>query len=280
MLYSNKKICLVIGPTASGKTDKAIELAKELNAPILSADSRQIYKELNIGVAKPSDTQLAMATHYFINHVSIFEDYNVGQYVEEARLLINQLFKTNQHIIVCGGTGLYINSLFNGIDNLPPKNETLRQEMQTIIDKDGIDALIEKNKDWLSESLIKSKNPQRIIRAIEIRQSPKIEKVSLPDFEYPFEIEKIFIQPERDLLYQRINDRVDDMIANGLEAEARSFYKHRELNALKTVGYSEWWPYFENLISKTEAIEKIKQHTRNYAKRQLTWFRNQRIEIG
>jgi len=272
-----KKIWLIIGPTAAGKTDFSIRLAKKLSCPILSADSRQIYKELNIGVAKPTQSQLDEANHYFINHVSIFDDYNVGKYVNEARQLINELFQTYNDIIVCGGTGLYINSLINGIDVLPSKNEALRNELNLFIETNGIELLIEKQASLLSPKLIESKNPQRIIRAIEIGLQEKPVSEPMVSFEHPFEINIDFIDLPREELYQRINARVDQMIEDGLEEEALLFYKHKDINALKTVGYSEWWPYFEKEISKEMAIEKIKQHTRNYAKRQVTWFKNQSI---
>jgi tRNA dimethylallyltransferase len=272
-----KKIWLIIGPTAAGKTDFSIRLAKKLSCPILSADSRQIYKELNIGVAKPTQSQLDEVNHYFINHVSIFDDYNVGKYVNEARQLINELFQTYNDIIVCGGTGLYINSLINGIDVLPSKNEALRNELNLFIETNGIELLIEKQASLLSPKLIESKNPQRIIRAIEIGLQEKPVSEPMVSFEHPFELNIDFIDLPREELYQRINARVDQMIEDGLEEEALLFFKHKDINALKTVGYSEWWPYFEKEISKEIVVEKIKQHTRNYAKRQVTWFKNQSI---
>ncbi len=272
-----KKIWLIIGPTAAGKTDYSIRLAKKLCCPILSADSRQIYNELNIGVAKPTQSQLDEVKHYFINHVSIFDDYNVGKYVNEARQLINELFQTYNDIIVCGGTGLYINSLINGIDVLPSKNEALRNELNLLIEINGIEFVIEKYESLLNSKLIESKNPQRMIRAIEIGLQEKPVSDPIVSIEYPFEVNIDLIELPREQLYQRINERVDQMIDDGLEEEARLLYKHKDLNALKTVGYSEWWPYFENEISKEMAIEKIKQHTRNYAKRQVTWFKNQSI---
>lgn len=272
-----KKIWLIIGPTASGKTDLSINLAKELNCPIISADSRQVYKELNIGVAKPTLFQLQEVKHYFINHVSIFEDYNVGKYVNECRTLINEHFKIQNDIIICGGTGLYINALLNGIDILPGKNEKLRTTLNEIIEKEGIENLIKQYASLLNSTLIESKNPQRIIRAIEIKLEENKPSETIIPFEHHFEIETKFIDLPREILYDRINQRVNQMVSDGLETEALNFYNHKELNALKTVGYSEWWPYFENEVSKEFVIEKIKQHTRNYAKRQITWFKNQKI---
>jgi tRNA dimethylallyltransferase len=197
--------------------------------------------------------------------------------VNEARQLINELFQTYNDIIVCGGTGLYINSLINGIDVLPSKNEALRNELNLFIETNGIELLIEKQASLLSPKLIESKNPQRIIRAIEIGLQEKSLGEPIISIEHPFEVNIDLIEFPREQLYQRINGRVDQMIEDGLEEEAHSLYIHKDLNALKTVGYSEWWPYFEKEISKEMVIEKIKQHTRNYAKRQITWFKNQSI---
>lgn len=270
-----KQLILVVGPTASGKTDLAIQFALENNCPIISADSRQVFKELNIGVAKPSNEQLEFVKHYFINSKSIFEDYNVADYVSDARNLINQLFLENETLVVCGGTGMYIQSLINGIDVLPEKDIVLREKIQFQIEKEGIESIIENHKNFLTDDLIQSKNPQRIIRAIEIASSKAPEKIDIPEFKNNIKITIKYIELERTLLYDRINKRVDVMIEQGLENEAKSFYNNRELNALKTVGYSEWWDFFEGNVSREFVIEKIKQHSRNYAKRQITWFNNQ-----
>jgi len=271
-----KKLWVITGPTASGKTDFAIQKALELGCPILSADSRQVYKELNIGVAKPTQAQLNTVQHFFINHISIQYDYNTGIYAKECRHLINQLFSYYNNLIICGGTGLYLQAVINGIDSQPQKNDALRAELNSIIEKNGIGKLQE-----MLQTLSKEKydnteiqNPQLLMRAIEIEKSVSKETTELPDFAYSFAIEKVIIEKERTVLYDRINHRVDMMIAEGLEDEAKLFYDLRHLNALQTVGYVEWWPYFEGTISKTEVIEKIKQHTRNYAKRQVTWIKN------
>lgn len=270
-----KQLILVVGPTASGKTDLAIKLALKNNCPIISADSRQIFKELNIGVAKPSEEQLQTVEHYFINYKSIFEDYNVADYVTDARHLINQLFEVNETLVICGGTGMYIQSLINGIDILPEKDIVLREKIQGQINIQGIEKVIEEYKYCISSELIQSKNPQRIIRTIEISESKTSMKADVPEFLWKIEIDLQYIELERTELYDRINIRVDHMIQDGLENEAKSFYKNRALNALKTVGYSEWWDYFEGKVKKEFVIEKIKQHSRNYAKRQITWFNNQ-----
>lgn len=273
----SKKLIVVTGPTAVGKTAHAITLALEHACPILSADSRQVYKELGIGVAKPDAEQLATVQHYFIDHVSIHENYNAGRYAKEARELINTLFQTHNTIVICGGTGLYINALLNGLDSLPDRNETLRAELQNLYATEGLAGLQMRLKNLNEERFasIDQHNPQRLIRAIEIEASPRPAQSNLPAFAQAFETKFVHLELPRAELYERINQRVDAMVAAGLESEAKALEPLQHLNALQTVGYSEWWPYFRGEIKREEAIEKIKQHTRNYAKRQLTWFRHQ-----
>ncbi len=271
-----KKIIVITGPTAVGKTDEAIRLAQELSCPILSADSRQVYKELNIGVARPSEEQLAAVQHYFIGHVSIHAPYNAGRYAEEGRQLVNKLFEKHEHLVVCGGTGLYIQALLKGLDPLPGRNDELRAELGLMLEEQGIEALQQELKELNIHkyNTIDLQNPQRLIRAIEIGKTPFQVQPSLPDFKYLFETEIIKMDCERDILYERINRRVDQMVEAGLEEEVRGLSAHRHLNALQSVGYNEWWPYFEGLASKEEVTDKIKQHSRNYAKRQMTWIRH------
>ncbi len=271
-----KKLIVVTGPTAVGKTARAIELALQYGSPVISADSRQVYKELGIGVAKPDAEQLAAVQHYFIDHVSIHENYNAGRYAKEARELINKLFLTHDTLVLCGGTGLYINALLKGLDPFPDRNETLREELQTIYETEGLAGLQYrlKNLNAAKFESMDSNNPQRLMRAIEIEQSPQKTEVNLPAFAHAFETEYQHLEMPREVLYNRINKRVDAMVTGGLEAEAKALENLQHLNALQTVGYSEWWPYFRGEVKREEVIEKIKQHTRNYAKRQLTWFRN------
>jgi tRNA dimethylallyltransferase len=248
-----------------------------LNCPIISADSRQVFKELSIGVAKPSQEELNKVQHYFIDHCSIHEAYNAGQYATDARQLINELFGTLNDIVICGGTGLYIKALLNGLDPLPPQNPELRQRLQNNFETHGIAAL-QTELQSLSENAFQQvdhNNPQRLIRAIEIYLSPPVTNTSLPKFTHEFEVNKLILDMDRSLLYQRIDNRVDQMIDMGLEQEAKNLIEHKDLNALQTVGYKEWWPYFDGSYSKAEAIDKIKQHSRNYAKRQITWFKHQ-----
>lgn len=271
-----KTILVVTGPTASGKTDKAIELALEHGSPVISADSRQVFRELKIGVARPSDEQLARVPHYFVAHTSIHEPYNAGIYANEGRLLINRLFDAHDTLVVCGGTGLYIQALLEGLDPLPGRNEELRLELDELLEHEGLPAL----QDMLRQlnpkrfETIDIQNPQRLIRAIEIERGEIPEQASLPEFTYPFATKTIIMEHDREVLYDRINHRVHQMIAEGLEEEARSLLPYSRLNALQTVGYSEWWPYFGGERDLDTVISLVQQHTRNYAKRQLTWIRN------
>lgn len=274
-MKKEKTLWIIGGPTASGKTDAAIRLAKETGSPILSADSRQIYNEVSIGVAKPDTEQLNAVPHHFINHINIHENYNAGRYASEARILVNALFDQHDTLIVCGGTGLYINALLKGLDPLPERDELLRQELEDLMKKEGISALQELLSTLNPEKAgtMDLQNPQRLIRAIEIEKSTKLSTVDIPEFKHAFEVKTLNIDLPRAELYERINHRVDLMIQAGLEAEAERLKDLQHLNALQTVGYSEWWPYFRGETSKAEVIDKIKQHTRNYAKRQLTWIR-------
>jgi tRNA dimethylallyltransferase len=274
-----KSLHIITGPTAIGKTNRSIEVASQFNCPILSFDSRQIYKELSIGVAKPDEIQLNTVQHFFIGSVSIHDDYNAGTYALDARNCINQLFQNHDHLVLCGGTGLYLKALLNGFDPLPEKNNDLRNELKHLLESDGIQTLQNKlkNIDPVLFEKTEIDNPQRLIRAIEISCSENITENKLPNFEYPFQIIHENMDIDRTQLYNRINLRVDQMIEQGLEDEAHSLKVFKDLNALQTVGYSEWWPYFDDRIKKDEVIEKIKQHSRNYAKRQITWFKNQTL---
>ena len=276
-MEAEKHIHLIIGPTAVGKTDRAIEVAQSFNCDIISTDSRQVYKELNIGVARPDLEQLSAVKHHMIACVSIQEDYNAGKFAIDAGNTINKLFETSDHIVLCGGTGLYIKALIDGLDPLPPKNEKRRRELQMIMDESGVDALsrILLELDPERHANIDKQNPQRLIRAIEIAESDELTEPSAINFKFPFHLHIETLEMERDKLYNRINLRVNKMINEGLENEVRTLLPLMHLNALQTVGYSEWLPYFENKTSREEVIDKIKQHSRNYAKRQITWFKNQ-----
>lgn len=262
-----------MGATASGKTQLAIHLAKQYSCEVVSFDSRQFYKELGIAVAKPSSAELKEVPHHFINHKSIFDDYNIFHYAIDCRNKINQLFTSQKYIILVGGSGLYLNAVLNGLDPLPPKNINLRDRLQKNFQDKGIDylqnELIKLNPKKMKK--IDSFNPQRLIRAIEIELGGETTQ-KLPSFEKPFELEKIAIQWERETLYNRINNRVDKMVEMGLLKEAQKLFPYKENNALKTVGYAELFDYMSGQVTLEIAVNKIKQHSRNYAKRQLTWF--------
>jgi tRNA dimethylallyltransferase len=277
----NKNTLIVIGgPTASGKTALAIEKALEFKTEIISFDSRQFYKEMSIGTAKPTPEELSKVKHHFIDHISIEEEWNAGIYERKAIEKLNELFLKNEYVVAVGGSGLYLNALLYGFDELPDKDENLRKELQEELEEKGIEFLQEKIKilDPIYFEKGEIKNPHRLMRAIEVstitgkpysslKKSGTIER----NFDY-----KIYgIHHEREKLYERINLRVDQMIKDGLVEEVKSLLPYRNHNALQTVGYKEIFEYLDGKSTLEEAIEKIKQNTRRYAKRQITWFKNQ-----
>ena len=273
-----KKLIIIVGPTGVGKTALSIELAQYLKTEIISADSRQIYKELNIGTAKPSEQECKAVPHHFIGSHSIHENYNVGKYELETISQLNQLFQKYNTLILVGGTGLYVDAICNGIDHLPETNFQIRNELENLLEKEGISALQTKLKEVDIEyyKTVDLNNPHRLIRALEVsiisgkpyssfRKKNPVTRIFTPI--------KIGLNINRDLLYERINNRVDDMINQGLVEEAMHLFQHKNLNALQTVGYQELFDHFEEKISLEQAIEFIKQNSRRYAKRQLTWFK-------
>lgn len=272
-----KYLIIIVGPTAAGKTVTSIKIAKTFNTEIISADSRQIYKELKIGTCAPDDLQLSQVPHHFIQHISIHDFYNVSTYELEALTLLDKLFKTKNIIIMTGGSGLYINVICYGIDDFPPVDPDLRKELLEKLEKEGIESLRFdlKRIDPVYYSKVDLHNPNRILKALEIYYTtglPYSSFLTSPAKERPFHIIKIGLNVDRQELYARINSRVDLMINNGLIDEAKALYPYRHLNALKTVGYKEAFEYLENKINLEKAIELIKRNTRHYARRQLTWF--------
>ncbi len=275
---ATKKLICIVGPTASGKTSLAIKIASLLNTEIISADSRQVYKELSIGTAVPSQSELSEIKHHFIQHKSIFENYSVADFEKEAIQKIEDLFNTHEYVVLVGGTGLYIKAIEEGFDELPQANYQYRQELESLLSEKGIAYLqnLLMQKDIEAYSSIDIHNPRRLIRALEIIEisgenlaaSWKQKKTSRN-----FVTIKIGINLPREELYQRINLRVDSMLESGLKTEIETLKEYKNLQALNTVGYKEWWPYFNELETLEHVITKIKQHTRNFAKRQLTWFR-------
>lgn len=273
-----KKLIVVVGPTASGKTAAGIALAEHYRTVVVSADSRQFYREMNIGTAKPSADELAAAQHYFIGNLSINDNYTAGKYEKECLALLGNLFKTHDTVVMVGGSGLFIKAVCEGFDEFPDVEPDVRQRLITEFREDGLPALQEKLKkddpDYYAR--VDLNNHQRVIRALEIIESTgkpfsSFRKASAA--ERNFEAIKFAPELPREILYDRINKRVDAMIEQGLVEEVRSLLPWRHLNALSTVGYTELFAYFDGKTDLKTAIELIKQNTRRFAKRQLTWFR-------
>lgn len=276
-----KQVIVIGGPTASGKTKLAVDLGLCLDAEIINADSRQVYDELNIGVAKPNPEELAAVPHHLVSHVSILQNYSAGTWAKEAKLKIEEIFTRKDFCIISGGSGLHVKALLEGMPEMPNVPLTVRDEFQKMLDTKGKEALaceLEK-KDPEYYAIVDRENPARLMRALSLIKTTGKTFTSFRNAErqplnYPQHW--ILINPERELLYKRIEKRIDLMLEAGLEKEARSFYSYRNLDALATIGYQEWWPYFEDKASLSDVVEKIKRNTRRYAKRQLTW--NRKIE--
>ena len=277
---SKKHLLIVIsGPTGSGKTDLSIRLAQALYCSIVSADSRQVFKEMRIGSAAPDETQLKQAPHYFIGSKHIHDSFNAGIFEQEAIETLATLFKENPTQILCGGTGLYIDALLNGFDELPESDPGIRQELNSIYTHSGLEALqIElQNVDPVYYTQVDIHNPQRLMRALEVIRKTGLPYSSLRKkkmTERDFEVIYLATDLTRETLYANINARTEKMIEKGWLKEAEELNQHRKLNALQTVGYKELFAYFDGEISLERAIELIQQNTRRYAKRQLTWLRN------
>ncbi len=271
-------LIVIAGPTGSGKTDLAIDLSSRLGgAPIISADSRQVFREMAIGTAQPSAEQLCAAKHYFIADRDITSDYTCGCFEKEALALLYGLFGEHRHVMAVGGSGLYIDALCSGFDPLPPVDKVLRRQLETRLKEHGIDDLLEelRRRDPVYYDSVDRQNPARVMRGLEVcivSGKPYSEQRSGRRNGRDFNIIKIGISMPREELYNRIDRRVEGMIAAGLEEEALALYPHRHLNALRTVGYREFFDYMSGDISRDEAIELIKRNTRHYAKRQMTWF--------
>jgi tRNA dimethylallyltransferase len=276
-----KKILrLIVGPTASGKTDFSIELAIQLKSPVISCDSRQIYKELIIGTAPPTAEQLSTVKHYFIHSHSIHNHYTAGKYEIEALSLLNELFKEHDQLVMVGGSGLYADAVCYGIDDFPQPDFDLRERLSARFLQEGIDNLRDELSilDRESYNTIDISNPQRIIRALEVTIGTGKKFSSFKSFkkkERSFTVERTLLERPREELYTRINKRVDLMMAAGLLEEVKSLYSYRNLTALKTVGYRELFAYIEGKCTLDEAVDLIKRNTRRYAKRQITWFKRE-----
>ncbi len=274
----DKTLIVIVGPTAIGKTALSIAVAKQFNCPIISADSRQFFKELTTGTAKPSAEEMQKITHYFIHSHSISEHYNVGNYETEVISLLDHLYQTNEFVILVGGSGLYIDAICKGFDELPQADIGIRNQLKSLFEKKGIEGLqlLLKELDNTYYNQVDLKNSQRMCRALEVCLATGKPYSTLCEGKTKkrnFNIIKVGLTTSRELLYKNINKRVDEMMQNGLLNEVRSLQAYKHLNALQTVGYKE---LFDHLDSKTDlatAVDLIKRNTRRFAKRQLTWFR-------
>jgi tRNA dimethylallyltransferase len=278
LLSRSKYLIVIVGPTAVGKTALSIKLAQEFSCEIISADSRQFYKELAIGTAKPDKTELEAAQHHLIDSLSIFDDYNVGQFEVDAMEILTRIFKRSDNMVMVGGSGLYVNSVCFGMDELPVVKEGERERLIQEFESHGLtfltDELKAKDPDYFA--IVDLKNPQRVMRALEVIRSTGLtfsEFRSGSKTERPFKTIWIGLETSREVLYERIDLRMEQMIAKGLFEEAEKFYEDRSLNALQTVGYKEIFGYLNGDYTKEEAVRLLKRNSRRYAKRQLTWFK-------
>lgn len=278
-----KKLITISGPTASGKTSLSLKLAEHLNCSIISCDSRQFYKEMSIGTAVPLKNELKKIDHYCIQHKSIKETYTIGDFKDEAHKILKKLFKNNDFVIMTGGSGLYMDSVVSGLDDFPKIDPVIREGLNKNFKSNGINYLQKKLKELDPKyySIVDLNNHRRIIRALEVCIS---EKQPYSNFlnkknntNNKFKTVNLSIETNRVDLYKKINSRVDQMIEYGLVEEVNSLYKYRDLNPLNTVGYKEIFDFIDGKSTLIEAIDKIKQNTRRYAKRQLTWLKKRKL---
>ncbi|MFD1014960.1 tRNA (adenosine(37)-N6)-dimethylallyltransferase MiaA [Winogradskyella rapida] len=275
---SPKFLISIVGPTAIGKTALSIKLAQHFNTEIISADSRQFFKEMNIGTAVPSTEELQAAPHHFIQNKSIQTTYNVGDFEREAILKLQELHQKQDVVVMVGGSGLYVKAVKDGLDYFPEVDAQIRTDLNAKFEKDGLEVLHEQLKtlDPKAYRTIAIDNPKRVIRALEIcigTGQPYTSFLTDPEKERPFKTISIGLNAERSIIYDRINQRVDLMVENGLLDEVKGLLPYKDLNALNTVGYKELFQYFEDHHSLDFALSEIKKNTRRFAKRQLTWFR-------
>lgn len=273
-----KTLVVLTGPTGIGKTSVSIKIAQHFQTEIISADSRQIFKELEIGTAVPTPDELSVVKHHFIQTHSIKENYNASRYENEALEVIDQLFNKYDVLLLVGGSMLYIDAICKGIDVMPDADPEIRADLKQQLEEEGIEALRLQLKKLDPDyyHMVDLKNPNRIIHALEISiqtGKPYSSFRSNTEKKRPFEIIKVALNCERQILHKRINMRVDEMVKNGLEQEVRSVYPQKQFNSLNTVGYREWFSYFDGEITRDKAIELVKRNSRRYARKQITWFR-------
>ena len=273
-----------MGPTASGKTAAAIALARHYNTEIISFDSRQFYNEMSVGTAKPSAEELSSAQHHFIGHKSVVDHYTAGLFARDADDKLAELFKKHGVVIAVGGSGLFLKAWTEGLDEMPQADEATRFELQTIFEREGISPLqrmlLERDEAYYRR--VDLFNPRRLIRALEVSIAagrPYSSFLQQTSKSRDYALVKIGLSPGRKELYERIDARVDLMMQHGLVEEAKRLLRYRDLKPLQTVGYSELFEFFDGTVSLESAVEKIKRHTRNYAKRQFTWFRKDKPDV-
>jgi len=270
-------LIVILGPTGIGKTEVAIKVATDLDTYIISADSRQVFMELNIGTAVPAPSQLKKVKHYFIQHKSIHDYYSANIYEQEVISLLKKLFPVRNKVVMTGGSGLYIDAVCDGIDDIPDVDPEIRRKVEEKLNREGVSSLRNDLRllDPESYKKVDLKNPKRIQRAVEICLStgkPYSYFLTYKNKKRDFKILKIGLNRKRKELYKMINNRVEKMVKAGLVEEAKKFYQYRNLNSLNTVGYKELFDHFDGKINLAESIELIKRNTRRYAKRQITWF--------
>ena len=278
MIPETSTLICVVGPTAIGKTALAINLANAFSTEIISADSRQFYKEMSIGTAVPSSEELKAAQHYFIQNISIFDDYSVGDFERDALVCLEYIFKNNPIAVMVGGSGLYVDAVVKGLDKFPEVSSDIRKQLNAELAENGIEALQRelKEKDPIYFEKVDIHNRHRLVRALEICRGtgkPYSSFLKRESTKRNFETIFIGLTAEREIVYNRINKRVDQMLKNGLLVEAENLYPHKKLNALQTVGYRELFDYFDGKLTEEEAISEIKKNTRRFSKRQNTWFK-------
>ena len=282
-----KKLIVITGPTAVGKTDLCMEIARQFDIPIINADSRQLFRQLPIGTAQPTKEQLAQVRHYFVGTLDIQDYYSASKYEQDVMKLLQQLFSDSEYALLSGGSMMYIDAVCNGIDDIPTVDDETRALMKRRLAEEGLEALVAELKllDPEHYELVDRQNPRRVVHALEIchmtgktytsfRKADQEKKTTgSRGQQRPFDIIKIGLNREREELYNRINSRVDQMMADGLLKEAETMLPYRGANALNTVGYKELFNYFDGIWDLTEAVERIKGNTRRYARKQLTWFK-------
>lgn len=278
MTTSTKRLIVIVGPTGSGKTDLSIRIARRYGAPVLSTDSRQMYRGMAVGTAQPSPEQLQEVEHHFIASHDIKDNLSCGEYETQALARLDELFAAHDYVVAVGGSGLYVRALCEGMDDLPQADEELRRELASRLATEGLESLAAQLKtlDPAYYDKVDRSNPARVVRALEVCLQTGLPYSQLrtgTPRPRSFGIVKVGVDMPRDMLYERIDRRVDCMLADGLEAEARALYPYRHLNALQTVGYREFFDYFDGRTTYDEAVALIKRNSRRYAKRQLTWFR-------